>query len=217
MHRWLLLEKNVTGIEGKPHYQVGLLLFTSLPLWETAFYMSQGLCSRWNSVLGVVVQCGAFGLHALGGSLPSPPAKKRPSPNSLMGLSWDSINCEGDNVLPRLFRPNHGGLSFPHFKCLDTHKPRTIRKQLLSCHKSDGSVSDSLQCGARIEFSQNLVLDTSCLSVPLSFWFICNGFSLLDAAFQSVIHFKLMNLHFYHFTFLKSLVGNRDILLWFSL
>lgn len=36
--------KNVTEIEEKPHYQVGLCVFSLLPLCESAFYMSQGLC-----------------------------------------------------------------------------------------------------------------------------------------------------------------------------
>lgn len=35
--------KNVAEIEGEPHYQLGLLVFSALPLCGTAFYMSRGL------------------------------------------------------------------------------------------------------------------------------------------------------------------------------
>lgn len=84
---------------GKASLSSGFMSFQlALTMWECILYEPRALswfCSRQNSVLGVVMRGNAFGLHALWNSLPTAPAMKLFSPNSLMRLSWESISCEG--------------------------------------------------------------------------------------------------------------------------
>lgn len=74
--------KNVAEIEGEPHYQLGLLVFSVLLLCETAFYMSRGL-GYGSAVLrapSLVLLWDAENLAFMLNETTSPPAKNLPSP-----------------------------------------------------------------------------------------------------------------------------------------
>lgn len=97
--------KNVTEIEGKPHYQVGLFVFNSLPLCEATFQIGRGTALLPGRAVSLVTAagCGVFGLHASceTPSLAAPTCRKVSSPNTLMRLGQESISCESYSVFLR--------------------------------------------------------------------------------------------------------------------